>query len=559
MPLRPNMEPGEYLDILRRRKWLIVFSFLILLLLALVYCVVIPDQYKSKTKILIIPPAVAEGMVRSTVNVSTRDRITTIEHDTLGRTPLLGVINEIGISRLGFTGMQEEVMLGKMRSRIELEIERNPERNPERNVNTFILSFLHENPKVAQEVVSSLSSLFIGENIKIREAVTQETSRFLEDQLKETRGKLEQQEERIKQYKLRFGGELPQQEQANLNRLQRLQDQIKNNSDAIARLQDRKVFMETQMGTLARTFREGDPNSADPAGSGDQMVPVNLLSELALRRKKLDEVGRKYTPLHPSVVQARWEVEQVEAMIATAREEARKAQSGSQRGTAKPSSTQSIPGLLPVSPEMAEVQRLRSQIAQADLEITALRRESAIATRTIDDIQRKVERLPQREQELVSLTRDYDNIKKSYDDLLGKKLKANISETLEEGQKGERFQVVEPADLPTRPSKPDRLKAIALALLASLVIGVGGSFGLEALDPTLRGSREFKSFFEMPILACLPVIQDDLLKRRVAVRRAAVVGGLVSLMGAYAIFLAIHGGKILSILQTIRSTIGGKN
>ena len=559
MPLRPNMEPGEYLDILRRRKWLIVFSFLIILLVALVYCVVIPDQYKSKTKILIIPPAVAEGMVRSTVNVSTRDRITTIEHDTLSRTPLLGVINEIGISRLGFTGMREEDMLGKMRSRIELEIERNPERNPERNVNTFILSFLHENPKVAQEVVSSLSSLFIGENIKIREAVTQETSRFLEDQLKETRGKLEQQEERIKQYKLRFGGELPQQEQANLNRLQRLQDQIKNNSDAIARLQDRKVFMETQMGTLARTFREGDPNSADPAGSGDQMVPVNLLSELALRRKKLDEVGRKYTPLHPSVVQARWEVEQVEAMIATAREEARKAQSGSQRGTAKPSSTQSIPGLLPVSPEMAEVQRLRSQIAQADLEITALRRESAIATRTIDDIQRKVERLPQREQELVSLTRDYDNLKKSYDDLLGKKLKANISETLEEGQKGERFQVVEPADLPTRPSKPDRLKAIALALLASLVIGVGGSFGLEALDPTLRGSREFKSFFEMPILACLPVIQDDLLKRRVAVRRAAVVGGLVSLMGAYAIFLAIHGGKILSILQTIGSTIGGKN
>jgi len=103
------------------------------------------------------------------------------------------------------------------------------------------------------------------------------------------------------------------------------------------------------------------------------------------------------------------------------------------------------------------------------------------------------------------------------------------------------------------------LKVIALALLASLVIGVGGSFGLEVLDPTLRGSREFRSFFDLPILACLPVIQDDRLKRRVAVRRAAVVGGLVSLMGLYAAFLTIHGGKILSILQTIGSTIGGKN
>jgi hypothetical protein len=208
---------------------------------------------------------------------------------------------------------------------------------------------------------------------------------------------------------------------------------------------------------------------------------------------------------------------------------------------------------------MAEMQRLRSQITQADMEITALRRESAIASRTIDEIQRKVERLPQREQELVSLTRDYENIKRSYDDLLSKKLKANISESLEESQKGERFQVVEPADLPVRPSKPDRLKAIAFALLASLVIGVGGCFALEVLDPTLRGSREFKAFFDIPILACLPVIQDDQLKRRGAVRRAAVLGGLVSIMGAYLVFLVIYGGKILSILQTIGSTIGGKN
>ena len=559
MPLRPNMEPGDYLDIFRRRKWLIVFSFLIILFAALVYCVLIPDLYQSNTKILILSPAVAEGMARTTVNVGTRDRLELIEHDTLSRTPLLGVINVIGISRLGFTGMREDDMLRKMRSRIELQIERNPERNPERSVNTFILSFLHENPKVAQEVASSLSSLFIGGNIKLRVAVTQETSKFLDGQLKETQVGLEQQEERIKQYKLRFGGELPQQEQANLNRLQRLQDQIKNNSDAIARLQDRKAFMETQVGTLAINIREGDPKSADPAGSGDQMVPVNLLSELALRRKKLDEASRKYTPIHPSVVQARWEVAQMEAMIATVREEARKVQAGSTGGAAKPSSTQSISGLQQVSPEMGEVQRLRSQIAQADLEITALRRESAIASRTIDEIQRKVERLPQREQELVSLSRDYDNFKKSYDDLLSKKLKANISGSLEEGQKGERFQVVEPADLPVRPSKPDRLKAIALALLASLVIGVGGSFGLEVLDPTLRGSKEFKSFFDIPILACLPVIQDDRLKRRGAVRRAAVVGGLVSLMGVYVVFLAIHGGKILSILRTIGSTIGGKN
>ncbi|MBP2674440.1 MAG: chain-length determining protein, partial [Deltaproteobacteria bacterium] len=470
MPLRPDMEPGEYLDILLRRKWLIVFSFLIILLLALVYCVLVPDLYRSQTKILIIPPTVAEGMVRSTVNVSTRDRLMAIQQDTFSRTRLLGVINSIGMARLGFEATTEEEMLGKMKNRIELEIEKNPERNPERNVNTFVLSFLHEDPKVAQDVTSSLGALFIGENIKLREAVTQETSMFLEAQLEETRIRLEQQEERLKNYKLRFGGELPQQEGANLSRLQRLQDQIKNNTDAIARLQDRKTFLESQLATIAR----GLQGSAGDGSSLDQMVPLNLLADLEARKKKLEEVSRKYTERHPAVVQARWEVEQTEAQIAEARKEAKKGGAGGGSPTT---------GLQRLSPEMAEVQRLRTQISQVDLEINALKRENANASRMIDQIQYRVDRLPQREQEMISLTRDYDKIKKSYDDLLDKKLKANISRNLEENQKGERFQVVEPANLPGRPSEPNRLKVILLALMGSVAVGIGGAFLLEVTDP----------------------------------------------------------------------------
>ena len=216
------------------------------------------------------------------------------------------------------------------------------------------------------------------------------------------------------------------------------------------------------------------------------------------------------------------------------------------------------------------MRRLRGQIASIDLEVVALKRESANAVRTIDQIQQKVERLPQREQELISLSRDYDNIKKSYEELLKKQLDSQVSQKLEEKQKGEQFQllrkqkgeqfqVLEPASLPTRPFKPDRPMVLGLALLASLVVGVGGAFGLEMLDPTLRGSREFKNFFDMPILACLPVIQDDRLKRRIAKRRAAVIGGLVSIMGAYLVFLVINGQKVQSILQAIEASIGGGN
>ena len=167
--------------------------------------------------------------------------------------------------------------------------------------------------------------------------------------------------------------------------------------------------------------------------------------------------------------------------------------------------------------------------------------------------------MPQREQEMIALKRDYENIKKSYEELLAKELQSQISLKLEEKQKGEQFKILEPAKLPTQPFKPDRLKILALALMASLVIGAGGAVGLEVLDSTLRGSRDFKSFFDLPILACLPVIENAEYRRRIAVRRAAVIGGLVSIAGAYLIFLMVHGTKVKSILLSIGQGIGGGN
>jgi len=551
MPLHPNMEPGDFLEILRRRKWVILFSVLLIHIGSVVYCVLAPDLYQSTMTLLVIPPAVSEGMVRSTVSIESKDRLKMLQQDILSRSRLMGVINELDLFKEESRKLSSNAMVNKVRKRIDMQLE---------GKNSFVLFFEHENPEVAMRVTSRLGSFFVEENIRSRESTAKETSKFLADEVQETRRRLETQEEKLKRYKLQFGGELPQQEQANLNRLQRLQDQIKNNSDAVARLADRKVFLEAQISNIERNIRGADnQGSWETVGSGDQASPTYLLSELATRKRRLEELTKKYTPLYPAVVQARWEVEQLEGKIAAMRQADRKAREESARGAANPSTQKSTPDPEPTAMDTGdtgEMRRLREQVAAINLEVVALKRESASAVQTIDQIQRKVERLPQREQEIIALSRDYDNIKRSYEELLKKKLESQVSQKLEEKQKGEQFQVLEPANLPTRPFKPNRPMVLGLALLASLVIGVGGSFGIEMLDPTLRGSREFRNFFDMPILACLPVIRDDRLKRRLAVRRAAIVGGLVSMLGAYLAFLVVNGGKIKSILLSIGQSLG---
>ena len=315
------------------------------------------------------------------------------------------------------------------------------------------------------------------------------------------------------------------------------------------------MFLEAQISNIERNARESDNlDSWETVGAGDKTSPNSLLSELAMRKKKLEELSKKYTPLYPAVVQARWEVEQLEGKIAAMRQAAGKE---SARGAANPSTSKSSPDLDSTDGDTGEMRRLRGQVAAIDLEVVALKRESATAVQTIDQIQRKVERLPQREQEMIALSRDYDNIKRSYEELLKKKLESQVSEKLEEKQKGEQFQVLEPANLPTR--------AVQTGPAEGAWVRVAGLAGdrrrrvLRSRDAWIRrcgDRRNSRVSSTCRSSRASPSSGTIGLKRRLAVRRAAIVGGLVSILGAYLVFLTVNGGKVKSILRSIGQSIG---
>jgi capsular exopolysaccharide synthesis family protein len=60
------------------------------------------------------------------------------------------------------------------------------------------------------------------------------------------------------------------------------------------------------------------------------------------------------------------------------------------------------------------------------------------------------------------------------------------------------------ADEPTGPSSPKPKLTIAAAILAGLVLGVGGAFGLQVLDPRLRREEQLRRLYGLPILARIP-------------------------------------------------------
>jgi polysaccharide chain length determinant protein (PEP-CTERM system associated) len=530
------MEMREYGKLFLRRKWMIVFSVLSVLFAASVYCVVTPELYKSSITILIIPQTVPEDYVRSTISVKVEQQLATIKQQVLSRTTLTKAMDELRLFEKERKKLSSEELFAMMRKRIEIDVVRGANSSE-----AFSLSFLHEKPKEAMQAAARLASLFIDENMKTREQQAVGTSEFLESQLKGTKARLEVMEQRVKEYKIRYMGELPQQMEANLRMLTGLQDRLRTNETGTRTVEERKVFLEAQISLIGRS------SPAASAGNGKSVPalsldPVQSLQiQLASKKAKLAELNERYTEMVPEVVRTKQEVADLEKRIADA-----------WRSAANPSvgDTDADPQIgAAFLPESDEIRRMRAQLKATTAEIASLKKEKEEIRKSIASVERKIEQSPRREQEMISLIRDYENQKKSYDDLQKKKLEADVSQNLEKRQKGTQFQILDPANLPEAPFQPDRKKVMGISLLLALGLGLGGTIAWEAMDLRLRDVRDFRHLYKVPILGYIPVFQDQQYQRERAVRRAAVFGGLITFTMAFSIFLLVYRDKIRTILN----------
>src|SRR5439155_22998513 len=98
------------------------------------------------------------------------------------------------------------------------------------------------------------------------------------------------------------------------------------------------------------------------------------------------------------------------------------------------------------------------QIRALTAEIAARKNRKRELERSIKMFEQRVEATPLHEQQIGLLMRDYEQNRRNYDNLMNKKIAANISETLEKRQKGEQFRIIDPGNFPGKPVKPDFLK-----------------------------------------------------------------------------------------------------
>jgi polysaccharide chain length determinant protein (PEP-CTERM system associated) len=477
---------GEILGIVRRRRWLFLGPFLLGWLLVWGVSWFLPTVYRSGTLILVEEPAVPEQYVPSNVNDSSQSRLDSITQQILSRTRLLHIIEHQHLYQDGRKQPTPDEIVDLMRKDIEIELVR----ADDRKLSSFNIFYSADDPKVAQAVTKELADLFIQENLADRKQKSENTTKFLEEQLEEARQNLAQQEARVREFKDKHMGDLPSQLQANLQIMSSLQTQLQAAQDALSRAQQQQTYLESllsQYHTLDQRLKGSD-------GSTPLSV-ANVDKTLDQLNAQLADMQAHYTENYPDVRKLKQQIADLEQLKQQALSNPGKA--GDPKGSPQVTSYADVK-------DMAPRMELESQVKANQVEIASRQRDVKQLQAQLAEYQVRLNASPVREQEFADITRDYNQSRTNYDALLTKKNQSEMATDLEKTQQGERFQMIDPPNLPLTPYSPNRLKLAGLGVAVGLLLGFGFAGGAELLDGRVYSERELRKLVSAEILADIP-------------------------------------------------------
>jgi polysaccharide chain length determinant protein (PEP-CTERM system associated) len=506
----------DYLEIFLRRVFYFVIPLVLIFAGSVAYVFLVPKEYLATTLILVTPQKVPEEFVRPTVTARIEDRLQSIGQEIMSRTRLEQVIDEFNLYRGEGRSVGREGIVELMRKNIQVQIKGKE--------GYFTISYTGQDPRVVTLVTNKLASLFIEENLRLREQQAVGTAEFLSIELKATKAKLEDQERVIAAYKQKYMGELPEQREANLRVLDQLQMQSQRIGDSIKAAQDRKILIQKQLSDFellinAAAQSQASLETADQAsplfpGSAETLKAKNPYeSQLEQMKNSLADLRARYTEKHPDIVVTKKKIADLEAKSAEF-EANREKEEMAEKGKGKTAGKERTPGKpsggkreVKLDPRLnPRFKELENQVIAAGMEIQRLNQEDAKLKNQIAQYRERVENTPAREQGLAILTRDYNNTRETYASLLKKSQEAQQAENLERRQKGEQFKIIDPARIPEKPYRPDIPRTLLIGLFLGFFTGAAAAFFREQMDRSFRDGEDLRVALGFKVLANIPRI-----------------------------------------------------
>ena len=500
----PAPSVADYLAIASRRKWSFILPALIILVIAVAVALLLPPVYRSTSTILIEEQEIPADFVVTTVTSFAEQRLQQINQRIMSTTRLMEIIEEYDLYKEMRENRTSEEVIRQMREDVRLNqisaevVDRRTGR-PTAATIAFTLSYMgKDSPAKVQRVANVLTSLFLKENLDVRERQTSETSKFLEEEMQRVKQSLAVTENSLAEFKEKHINSLPEILQVNMQGLSMSERSIERLDEQLRSFKEREGYLQSQLANLSPYMENSDRQRL-------QALETELVA-----------LQTRFSSEHPDVIKTKAEVKALKKKMAEDNGQ-----------TDVDAGEPDNPAYITLASQLASI---RTEIGSVQNQIREFRKEKV-------KYEARIEETPRVEREYQILTAEQMNLKAKYNDLMQKHMEAVVAQGLEKGQKGERFTLIDPPQLPEKPFKPNRL---AIAMIG-VVLGIGAGVGWAALrefsDQAVYNSERLAIGCGFPVLGEVPSIMTSEDRRKKQTRRIVVVSLVcIVLIGGIVLF-----------------------
>ena len=465
---------------------------------------VLPDRYESSARIFVDTQSVLKPLMTGLAVQPNIDQQVTILSRTLISRPNIEKLIRMADLDLAIKNDQDrEETIDRLTRTLAI-------RGTGRD-NLFTLSYQDEQPERAKRVVQSFVSIFVEAGLGDKRKDTDSARRFIEEQIKTYEQKLEEGENRLKEFKLKNLELLGSGKPDYVGQMAQMREQLNQ-----ARLELREA--ENSRDALKRQLEGQSANAISAAPDMSMMAVPELDGRISTLKANLDNLLQRYTEAHPDVVGARKMLKQLEDQR-NKELEARRAEALANPGARSPDPM---------------YQQSQLAIGSAEATVASLRARVAEYESRYKELEKSSQMVPQIEAEFTQLNRDYDVNKRNYDLLLNRRESASMSVEMDSSAGLAEFRLIDPPSTPQKPAAPNRTLLMPLAGLVALISGFVVTFLLSQLRPSFQDARSLREVTGLPLLGVVSMVPDEGRRRRARRGHLFFAGGLAGLAGCFA-------------------------
>ena len=500
----------------------------------------IPNQYEASARLYVDADAVLTPLLRGlAVDNQVTSQLDVLQRTLLSRPNLEKLVSNTDLDLLIASPSDLEALVLQLGSQIRIIPQ---------TKNLFTISYRNPSPKLSFDVVQTILTTFIESKTGNNRSEMQNAMLFIEQQLAQYERQLRDAEKRRAEFRIKYLDLLPG-EGSGASGLDATQGQVRNLQGALADELSRRELLKGELAAIppllvTETDQQPGPGGLSPsaaaaaAAAAARNTPERAKLQEALAA--LDQIRLQYTDNHPDVIALRKRIDLLRRDVASA--EAGVAQAVPTDPADSASLAQG--NIRSRSQPNPVYEKIKVSLVESESRATALQRQLSDTIKERDRLLDIARGVPGLQAEFTNLNRDYDVLRRSFEELLSRREAMRIATAAEADADKIKIQIVDPPQVPQNPVAPKRLLMVTGILAAGLGIGLALAILLAQFDQSFHTVDELRDL-GLPVAGSISLIV-------VSSRRSQLLAAL-----SFSIALMMLGSVYIGLVVRLTKTTGG--